>query len=71
MFRNKPLVVVGGGDSACEEATYLTRFASTVYLVHRRDTMSKASTIMADRLLSNAKVKPVWNSAVKTCLQQA
>src|SRR5436190_14941886 len=64
-FRNKPLIVVGGGDSAAEEGSYLTKFASTVHLVHRRDTMSKASKIMADRLLSHAKVKPVWNSVVE------
>lgn len=63
-FRNKPLVVVGGGDSAAEEGSYLTKFASHVHLVHRRDSMSKASKIMAERLLSNPKVKPVWNSAV-------
>src|SRR4051812_45969556 len=67
-FRNKPLVVVGGGDSAAEEGNYLTKFASTVYLVHRRDTMSKASKIMADRLLGNPKVKPVWNSAIDEVL---
>jgi len=64
-FRNKPLIVVGGGDSAAEEGNYLTKFASTVYLVHRRDSMSKASPIMADRILSNTKVKPVWNSVVE------
>jgi len=63
-FRNKPLVVVGGGDSAAEEGNYLTKFASNVHLVHRRESMSKASKIMADRLLSNPKVKPVWNSTV-------
>ena len=67
-FRNKPLIVVGGGDSAAEEGTYLTKFASQVYLVHRRDTLSKASPIMADRILSNAKVKPVWNSVVEEVL---
>ncbi|MGB7161277.1 MAG: thioredoxin-disulfide reductase [Tepidisphaeraceae bacterium] len=64
-FRNKPLIVVGGGDSAAEEGTYLTKFASVVHLVHRRDSLSKASPIMADRILSNTKVKPVWNSVVE------
>ncbi|MBI2947046.1 MAG: thioredoxin-disulfide reductase [Verrucomicrobia bacterium] len=67
MFRNQPLVVVGGGDSACEEATYLTRFASVVYLVHRRDQL-RASKIMAERTLSNAKIKPIWDSAVMEIL---
>ncbi|MSU57790.1 MAG: thioredoxin-disulfide reductase [Pedosphaera sp.] len=67
MFRNHPLVVVGGGDSACEEATYLTRFASVVYLIHRRDSL-RASKIMADRTLANAKIKPIWDSAVTDVL---
>ena len=67
MFKNQPLVVVGGGDSACEEATYLTRFGSTVYLVHRRDTL-RASKIMAQRTLSNPKIKPVWDSIVTEVL---
>ncbi|HXT41187.1 MAG TPA: thioredoxin-disulfide reductase [Candidatus Angelobacter sp.] len=67
MFRNHPLVVVGGGDSACEEATYLTRFASTVYLVHRRDAL-RASKIMAERTLSHPKIKPVWDTVVTEIL---
>jgi thioredoxin reductase (NADPH) len=67
VFRNKPLVVVGGGDSACEEASYLTRFASQVYLIHRRDTL-RASKIMAERTLANPKITPVWNSVVEEVL---
>ena len=67
IFRDKPLVVVGGGDSACEEAMYLTRFGSVVYLIHRRDQL-RASKIMADRTLAHAKIKPVWNSVVTEIL---
>jgi thioredoxin reductase (NADPH) len=67
MFRNQPLVVVGGGDSACEEAMYLTRFASMVYLIHRRDSL-RASKIMSDRALANPKIKPIWDSAVTEVL---
>jgi len=67
MFRNQPLVVVGGGDSACEEAMYLTRFGSIVYLVHRRDTL-RASRIMAERTLANPKIRPVWDSVVEGVL---
>ncbi|MDA7881386.1 FAD-dependent oxidoreductase, partial [Akkermansiaceae bacterium] len=51
------------GDSACEEANFLTRFASKVYLIHRRDEL-RASKIMADRVLANEKVEPVWDSAI-------
>src|SRR5215510_12249917 len=67
MFRNQPFVVVGGADSACEEATYLTRFGSVVYLIHRRDSL-RASKIMADRTLANPKIKPVWDSVVTDVL---
>src|SRR5205085_4135570 len=70
IFRNQPLVVVGGGDSACEEAMYLTRFGSMVYLVHRRDTL-RASKIMADRTLAHTKVKPVWDAVVTEVLDVA
>jgi thioredoxin reductase (NADPH) len=62
-FRNKPLVVVGGGDSAVEEADYLSKFASTVHMIHRRDEL-RASKIMADRALRNPKIKLEWNSTV-------
>ncbi|MEQ8210117.1 MAG: thioredoxin-disulfide reductase [Lacipirellulaceae bacterium] len=66
-FRNNPLVVVGGGDSACEEADYLAKFASKVYQVHRRDEL-RASKVMADRVLENEKIELVWNSEVDEVL---
>jgi thioredoxin reductase (NADPH) len=60
---------VGGGDTACEEAMFLTRFGSVVYLVHRRDSL-RASTIMAERTLANPKIQPIWNSVVEEILDQ-
>ena len=62
-FRDQDIAVVGGGDTAAEEATFLTRFANKVYLIHRRDEL-RASKVMAERVLSNAKIEPVWNSQV-------
>ncbi len=63
IFRDQELVVVGGGDSAMEEASYLAKFASKVYLVHRRDEL-RASKIMQKRVLDNPKCEVIWNSAV-------
>jgi thioredoxin reductase (NADPH) len=62
-YRDVPVCVIGGGDSAAEEAVFLTRFASKVYLIHRRDEL-RASKIMADRALANPKIEPIWNSTV-------
>jgi len=62
-YRDVPVAVIGGGDSACEEAMFLTRFASEVFLIHRRDVL-RASKIMADRTIATEKVTPVWDSHV-------
>jgi len=66
-FRNRPLVVIGGGDSAVEEATYLTKFASPVYLVHRRNEL-RASKIMQERALTNARISMKWNRTLDEVL---
>ena len=66
-FRDKVIAVVGGGDSAMEEANFLTRFATKVYLIHRRDSF-KASKIMADRAINNPKIEVIWNTEVTELL---
>ncbi|MFC7547139.1 thioredoxin-disulfide reductase [Plantactinospora sp. GCM10030261] len=66
-FRNQHIVVVGGGDSAMEEATFLTRFAETVTIIHRRDEF-RASKIMAERALANEKIRVEWNTIVEEIL---
>jgi thioredoxin reductase (NADPH) len=66
-FRDQVIAVVGGGDSAVEEATFLTKFASKVVLIHRRDSL-RASKIMADRALSNPKIEMLWNTEVTDVL---
>ncbi len=66
-FRNKPLAVVGGGDSAVEEADYLSKFASRVYMIHRRDAL-RASKIMARRAMDNPKIEILWNRVVDEVL---
>lgn len=62
-FRDKVIAVVGGGDSAIEEATFLTKFASKVYLIHRRDSF-RASKIMQEKAFNNPKIEVIWNSAI-------
>ncbi|MFV0337799.1 MAG: thioredoxin-disulfide reductase [Chthoniobacterales bacterium] len=69
-YRNVPVCVIGGGDSACEEAIFLTKFASKVYLIHRRDTL-RASKIMAERAISHPKIEMVWNSETLEYLTDA
>jgi thioredoxin reductase (NADPH) len=66
-FRNQVLAVVGGGDSALEEATYLTKFAKEVLVIHRRDEF-RASKIMAEKALANPKIRPLWNKVVTDVL---
>jgi thioredoxin reductase (NADPH) len=66
-FREKPLAIVGGGDSAMEEALFLTKFATTVTVIHRREEL-RASKIMQDRAFANEKVEFIWNSEVTDVL---
>lgn len=63
-FRNVPVAIIGGGDTAAEEALFLTRFASKVYLVHRRDQL-RATKLLQERIFASDKIEPVWNSVVE------
>ena len=63
IFRNRPLFVIGGGDSAVEEAIFLTKYGSRVYMVHRRDQL-RASKIMAERAMKHPKIEILWNSEI-------
>jgi thioredoxin reductase (NADPH) len=69
-YKGVPVAVVGGGDTALEEATFLTRFASEVLLIHRRDAF-RGSKIMADRVLANPKIRVLWNRVVEEVLDPA
>lgn len=66
-FKNQVLAVVGGGDSAVEEATFLTRYATKVYIIHRRDEW-RAQKLLQERALANPKIEPIWNSTVEEIL---
>ena len=69
MFRNQPLMVIGGGDTAVEEATYLAKFGSVVYLVHRRDQL-RASKIMQERALKHPKLEILWDTVLEDAVGQ-
>jgi thioredoxin reductase (NADPH) len=63
-FRDVPVAIIGGGDTAAEEALFLCRFASKVYMIHRRDEL-RATKVLQERIFANEKIEPVWNSSVK------